>query len=121
MAILARWFTWDALKAVFYGVIATAVCTGGYVLYRDLVGGAVAQAQLQCAQANNAANAAEQSHVDTLNAAAESAAQTQRDLHRNDGGKATARALSVQKELQTLTAKDGDPVCFPKDLAKALQ
>ena len=37
----------------------------------------------------------------------------------NDGGKATQRALSIQTELQAL-APSGDPVCFPKELAKAL-
>lgn len=119
MALFARWFTWDALKSIFWGIGITAAFGGLVVIYNDIKGGATAQARLECTEANAAANQATQTYVDTVNAASESAAQAMRDKRKNDGGKATARALSIQSELQKL-APAGDPVCFPKDLAKAM-
>lgn len=120
MAFLARWLTWDAAKALFYGAISTAVIGGLFALYQDIKGGATAQARLECTQAIAASSATEQERVDAVNFASESAAQHERDLHKNDGGKSTARALAIQTELQTLTKDGSDPVCFPKDLVGAM-
>lgn len=116
MAWIARWLTFDAFKSIAWGVGLSAVFGALVVFYHDVKGGATAQAKLECAQTITEGNSTAIDETDTLNRAAETAAQIERDKHREDGGRSEARARALERALAGLPAAS----CYPPDVAKAL-
>lgn len=115
--MITRWFTADAAKAAIWGVVAVSVCGLAVWLYRDIKASGAAVADLRCHETIASGNAQEADRAAAAAAASAAAAQVERERRRADSAQAVARALEIERQIKALP---GDPVCFPKSLAKAL-
>lgn len=116
-AAIVRWFTADAAKAAIYAVAAIAIVGGVTWLYRDIKASGAAVANLRCAETIASGNAQEADRAAVAAAASAAAAQVERERRKVDNERAIARALDIERQIKALP---DDPVCFPKDFAKAL-
>ena len=116
-AAITRWFTGDALKAAIYAAMVLSVMVGGGWLIHDLKASGAAVADLRCTQTIASGNQQEAEHAAAAAAASAAAAQVERERRKAASAQDVARALEIQRQI---TALPGDPVCFPKSLAKAL-
>ena len=115
---IARWATFDALKSVFIGLVITVGLGMAITAYRDFKTGLTAKAHLQCVQAVADGNEQAARELDTINAKALQAANTERQSARSEAEAASERVVELEASLRALAE---DPVCYPQSIARSLR
>lgn len=115
---LARWVTFDALKSVFFGLIITVGIGAAITLYRDFKGGFIAAERLQCVQAIADGNVEAAKEIDTLNARAVQAANSEREKAKAEVAQTAERVVALEASLRAL---NDDPICYPQSISRSLR
>lgn len=118
IASIGRWLTFDALKAIGWAIIGTAVIGFAITLYRDIKTSGATQAILQCQQAVAEGNSQAAAHLDAINARALQAASSERDKAKRYADEKEARIIALEDSLRS---QSENPVCWPKDVARSLR
>lgn len=117
-AAAGRWLTFDALKAIGWAIVGTAVLGFAIAIYNDIKTSGATTAILQCQQAIAEGNEQAAVQVDALNAKALQAASVERDKAKADADQKASRIIALETSLRAQTV---NPICWPKDVARSLR
>ena len=115
---LARWVSFDAVKAIGVGIGCAVLLGLAVSIYSDIKTSGGAQARLQCAQAVIEGNEQAAKEIDALNAKAVQAANAEREKARAEVAQTSERIVALEASLRALT---DDPICYPQSISRSLR
>jgi len=118
---LGRFWNKDTAKAIAVVVVALAVLIGGILVWRAIGAAAVAANDAGWRAKAAAAAYAERGRQLAVNSRAEAAAAAEREVYVGQIRDMAEHAVTLEAELARLKGVDGDPIIYPKSLARELR